>query len=362
MDEVVSVVEEKKLSSASNFFPWRRYFARTLDLSIYNMAFVSFYMLAFNTDLTGINTVFATIVSLVLMVIIEPLLISKFGTTIGKFVFGIYIRDKDEKLPTYSQAFQRTCQAMIFGMGLQIPLLTIYTNWKSYSTYKNIVDLPWEFYTNIYLKDKKFVRIIAYLLVCGLVIAMLVLSDGLAGMPKHRGDITVSEFVENYNDYLDYTNFEQSLEGVFMGGSEVRRLNANGEFTSNGISLNNSQYDFTISYIEEDGIMKGFEVTTLCTSEANVYLDTQIEILALSKVFVKSQKGAKMFDDEDLLALMSGIIENNGVDFTTNYFNLTCSQEVESEGYVDEMYGFLTPTESGKHYYKSVYKVNVFEY
>ncbi len=176
--------EDGKLRSASSFFPWRRYFARGLDLLIYDYLFKCFSMVVLGYDsFSGEDEVFYIIMLYVVMVLIEPLLLAKFGTTFGKFIFGIYIRDLDEKLMTYSSAFKRTYTLIVMGLGLGIPVISLMTLIKSYSKYRKNEYLAWEDNSNIYLKDTKVLRIFAFLVVVCLMIFMIAFTTGVFEMP-----------------------------------------------------------------------------------------------------------------------------------------------------------------------------------
>ncbi len=361
VQENVSIENKKKFVSASKFFPWRRYFARLMDLVIYDMLFRIFCILVFRIEsIDGGIQIFYTIVSLLIMIMIEPVLISKFGTTLGKFTFGIYIRDYDDKLLSYKEAFRRTRTVMIFGLGLQIPFVSLYTNWKSYRHYKTCLDLPWEDYSKTYLKDKNVLRFVCYLGVLSLLVVALVVCDQFARMPAHRGDISVADFVENYNNYLDYDDIKLSKDVVvFDDVKETRRLDNNGQFEvysgNNMPNLNN--YDVVnISYIEEDGIMTGFEFTLVGEGNNEMYTPFIYETVALLTVFIKTQDDYD-FLSEDYIETLEYVLLHYYEDFEITTDGINISQDVEIKGY-DNFDGImLYPIDGEEQYYKYTLKV-----
>ncbi len=361
MELETSSKNENMLESISDFFPWRRYFARTLDLIIYNFAFRSFCMLVlrYQNENYGMAELINIIASMVLMVLIEPLLISKFGTTLGKYVMGIYVRGKDGKLLTNKEAFNRTYSVLIFGVGLQIPFFSIYTNVKSYSVYKNKKSLPWEYDNSSYLKDKKFLRIIAYMVVVIVASFIVAICDFTARAPKNKGDITVAEFASDYNRLLDYEDLR-----VKADNGSTKRLSESGQFVTESDNLLDTYSqldDITLTYIEEDGIMKGFELTMSGSTQGAIYDSGIYEAIALIDIFVKSQESYSIFSEE-LVDSLNYILKNycDGFDLTVEGVRIT--QVVENQGYDDYNNILLFPAPgTDKPYYKSTLRVVIEE-
>ncbi len=161
MENDISFGRVKTLHSVSDFFPLRRYYARTLDLLIYNLFAQLFFKLVLGINVIGVRGYFFdTFVALVVMFMFEPIFLAVIGTTFGKCVLGIHVRDNYEKLLSYRQAIARTSMVMTFGMGLQIPILSHYTHHNSYEIYYSVEPLSWDENTTCYLKDKRIIRII----------------------------------------------------------------------------------------------------------------------------------------------------------------------------------------------------------
>ncbi len=160
-----------KIKSASDFFPIRRMLARFLDFQIYNLLIVCFFMLVLENDIFGwINNFLDIVFVFTLTLLFEPILICLTGTTIGKFIMGISIKDKSGKRIGYVDALKRTCGVLVFGLGLQLPIIGVYAPWKSYISYKENGTLPWEGFGISYLRDNNFLRFIIYFVVMGFMI------------------------------------------------------------------------------------------------------------------------------------------------------------------------------------------------
>lgn len=70
-----------------------------------------------------------------LMVPLEALLLSAFGTTPGKWLMGLRVHSRDGGLLTFSQAMERECAVLSQGQGLEISVWSLWRRYKSYQAY-----------------------------------------------------------------------------------------------------------------------------------------------------------------------------------------------------------------------------------
>lgn len=118
--------------------PWRRYWARNFDLLLYNSAVsLLFERFVLRESLTVLFT-------LVAMLLVEPLLLLLFGTTPGKAIFGIRVTDPEDGKLGYGEGLERTWMVLWEGMALNIPLISLYFQYKSLVAAENSEQLSWE--------------------------------------------------------------------------------------------------------------------------------------------------------------------------------------------------------------------------
>jgi len=139
--------------------PWRRYWARCLDFSLYG-TLVSLLLADFQNRLLyiPIGTLFA-------LLLIESALLSLFGTTVGKAIFGIRVRDPEGGNLSYSAALERTWTVLWEGEALRIPLICLYFQYKGLHLAEQELPLSWESESELTYQDDKLWRYGLYVLV-----------------------------------------------------------------------------------------------------------------------------------------------------------------------------------------------------
>lgn len=104
-------------------FPWQRFFARLLDGQIYRTLWMLLLpALGFNMlkNSRG-GMLFLELLTLGTMFLLEPLLLSRFGTTPGKWLFGLRVTSPDGRKLTYAEGRERTAYLFWYGIRLNLP-------------------------------------------------------------------------------------------------------------------------------------------------------------------------------------------------------------------------------------------------
>lgn len=149
----ISAAKEDLLSP--HIHPWRRYFARMVDLVIIgNIASVIFAVLLnifisqYSDLISNFSAEEKTIYYLLLLsfiyVPIEALFLSISGTTLGKFIFGISVLSKNRIKIGFANALERTLSVWIKGLALGIPGISFFTILYSYSKLKDNGITSWD--------------------------------------------------------------------------------------------------------------------------------------------------------------------------------------------------------------------------
>lgn len=264
--------------------PWRRFFARSFDLSVYSVIWNTFLTLAVNLHLesrTGLSWTLAELIaSACLMFLMEPALLTLTGTTPGKFLFGIHVSGTDgDRLP-YGMALARTWGVFGKGMGYFIPGYQLFRQYRSYKECKNGEMLYWEM-DSVLCLDRRFLpaRAAVYLASFAVFAGVNFWINQFGAVPVHRGDITVAEYCENFNRLQDYYGIKAPLnypqEGAPLviveagGHSAAMRLKEDGTWEKGESTIilpSGEEYPELplIRFTEEGGVMTGLHFTISC--------------------------------------------------------------------------------------------------
>lgn len=141
--------------------PMRRLWARTLDFTFYNLVL---YLVAPGLfQVEGFN-LFLIVAEILMLIVIEPFLLSTVYTTPGKLVFGMTVTSLDGRRLTYKEALNRTLLVLQHGLGFCAPFLKEYMQISSYVTVENGGELIWEQNSELNIRDSKTWRYIVFAL------------------------------------------------------------------------------------------------------------------------------------------------------------------------------------------------------
>jgi uncharacterized RDD family membrane protein YckC len=123
--------------------PWPRFFARCIDIMLFAIL-IGIILGIFSPGLLEINDTILGILLTLAFVFAEPLMFSTWGTTPGKWLLTIKVRNLDGTRMTYSKALDRSLLVWIKGLGLGIPIVTLFTQLYSYNTLKKKGVASWD--------------------------------------------------------------------------------------------------------------------------------------------------------------------------------------------------------------------------
>jgi curved DNA-binding protein CbpA len=120
--------EPIKTEDNVNHHAWRRFFARIVDIYTLGFAWLFLIFITLNylsVDMSAFikaldNDIVAGWIMAFLWIPVESFLLSTFGTTPAKWLFGISVTTSDGNRLTFSQAFKRSFLVAIQGMSLGI--------------------------------------------------------------------------------------------------------------------------------------------------------------------------------------------------------------------------------------------------
>lgn len=321
--------------------PWRRFLARMLDFQLYAWLVTLVWNGLLNQPfITGLlHDFLQTAAAMGIMFWVEPLFLSAFGTTPGKWIFGITVCNQDGKKLTFSQGMRRTGKVLIWGMGLQLPLVDIYRKYRSYRTYVDGQELVWDRDRDDMGRDEQFEvscgeqevwkTVFVYIMIVGIILGSSELLSMRRQLPPNRGELTVEEFSENYNYYV---NMMYGMEGNIPLESSF--LDENGQYRQeeNTVVIRMLYYETPQwKYRTENGILKdaSFEISIRTAEPVSNYKESMMYgMLALGG----AGKDASVWNP-----VMNQLIERvdeigyGDYSFTDYGLRVTCQMEYDGE-------------------------------
>lgn len=140
--ENVRVVEPAK-HAVSQVRPWVRYLARMTDLWIFSIM-VGIAIGIYFPSLLNVPSVVLTMGILFVWVFQESILLTNCGTTPGKWLFKITVRDSRGRKLSFSDALNRSFSVLLKGMGAGIPIISLISLLGSRSKLKRDGITTWD--------------------------------------------------------------------------------------------------------------------------------------------------------------------------------------------------------------------------
>lgn len=312
--------------------PWRRFFARRFDLLLYGTAWCILGLLVLQkspaTETGSAWFSISALLSVLMMVFLEPLFLSTWGTTPGKWLLGLRVTNNTGQKLTYGEGVYRTVQALWSGAGFFIPIVEIFRGYQRYYDCTEGKTMAWEWDSELVLQDEKSWRIFATV---GSVAAqfLLILLCGLfISRPVHQGALTVAQFAENYNRQAEIRDFESRIDPQ---GRWTDRPRPDG-----GVVIHMTDIDPPdFVYNEADGQMTGltFSLTVEGDTDSMVPLFTNRRLLAVY-AFVQAHDPTPLRTKE-IDALIQEMADDPFADAEHTIHGVRISWQLEHSGYFE---------------------------
>nr|SPS06268.1 membrane protein of unknown function [Candidatus Nitrotoga fabula] len=163
--EPKSPVDQSKSFLGGQHHPWRRLFARTVDIC--TAGFLLFLLLIFALSAmmpeqaAGFakameNPIIANVMQILVWVPAESVFLSLFGTTPAKWLFGIKVVHPGGELLSIPEALNRSFLVFLQGVGLGIPFVALFTQLFAYRRLTKTGTTLWDTSANAVILHKKW--------------------------------------------------------------------------------------------------------------------------------------------------------------------------------------------------------------
>lgn len=324
--------------------PWRRYFARGIDLALVGLpvSFVQYVLLHRNyTTVSRWEDIVCALIGWGLLLLLEPLLLARFGTTAGKWCMGITVTRPDGERLSYGEALERTAAVWLYGAGLGISIVELVCNYRSYRRYMNGEELAWESGSIERFDERGTGRmVLLYAAITALSLALTLAMGLSAALPPNRGELTVAEFAENVNYYRTFFDFgtrwtlDSSGEWVENEYENVIYFGGGGEPTP-------------FTYTVEDRTLRAVHWAYTETAET-IYgtgnENARMAYLALAA----AQKGTSLFNIRNVVKQIGSNSWAGDADYSAAWKNVEMRYDARIEGEYYYSEGFFLSVQDGQ--------------
>lgn len=355
--------------------PWRRYFSRVIDWSLYMLIWGLVLSIIFHVNIlkmSWMGLIIEVIVTAGILLLIEPVLLSRFGTTPGKMFFGLRVSAESGARLKWREAFHRTWIVLKKGLGFYIPIYCLVREYKSYRDCKAGENLEWEEENMLWLNRRYMpIRIV------GAAFLMLLLTGATfyiwqaGAVPQNRGNITTMQYVENFNEMQKFYQIDHQLnlpEFDFLSDS---RLQLTGDGTWE--KINGSTYIVgtadtyasipQLYFTQTDGELTGVSFSSEYKNE-NIEITSYGDLMALTAMcYICAQDDYNFITDPPFL-LYRRIKESADTfhDFTLSEAGITVEASFQCQGYEYRQAQFsdsdvLVPIYGKQAYFQVKYKI-----
>ena len=163
--QTTSPVDQSKTFLGGQHHPWRRLFARTVDICTAGFALFLLLIFAFSATMpeqaAGFakaveNPIIASVVLYLIWLPAETLLLSLFGTTPAKWLFGIRIEHPGGNLLSLAEALNRSFLVFVQGVGFGIPFVALFTQLFAYRRLTKTGTTLWDTSASAVVLHKKW--------------------------------------------------------------------------------------------------------------------------------------------------------------------------------------------------------------
>lgn len=200
--------------------PIRRFLARTLDYNLMALVLLAIQLFVFqnpSSDSAILDWLGGYLI-LLPMLAVEAVLLHLWGTTPGKWLLGLSLRDRQGKKLSLARALRRSRLLFSKGYGYNIPIYNLYRHYKSFRICAELEPLPWDQDETTSLADDVAYTAAPFCTFHGvrwtaavLLVLFTAVSMTFAALrPPCRGDLTVAELSRNYNHIVTFFHLNLS--------------------------------------------------------------------------------------------------------------------------------------------------------
>ncbi len=161
--------------------PWIRLWARWLDLYVFSiiLGFIVGVMSPQSVELVGEYQILFAILFLMIFPFFEAIMLSLWGTTVGKYAFNIRVTTSEGHKLAYESALRRSFRVWFTGLGLGIPVVMQIAMFVGYRQLRQNKISPWDANTHSQVLHRKIssLRVFFVVMIFVLIFAFILITS-----------------------------------------------------------------------------------------------------------------------------------------------------------------------------------------
>ena len=336
--------------------PWRRFFARSLDLSLCSLLWmaVCLFLFRWHPDNTWPIRLLNSYVAYGILLVTEPVLLCTWGYTPGKWIFGLAVRSPLGQKLTWGKAVDRTWGVFARGEGYGIPFYRLWRKYKCYCQCKDGEPEAWEEDTSYTIRDTRVRRCWGFVAARAALIGLSVFLALQSMLPIHRGPLTPEQYAANVNDMMRILG-DDSPVYLDDTGHWVQDTTWGDGFL---MDLDGPPPDHQLTVDEDTGLVTAVKLEVARTgAKATAAPIFQQQVAALCFAAAQGRyNGFTWWSSGILDAIANQPFES----YTLQAGDVTITQTVETRGYESSSSGMLFSLEGGTDtYYHLVFTLEL---
>lgn len=336
--------------------PWRRFFARSLDLSLCSLLWmaVCLFLFRWHPDNTWLIRLLNSYVAYGILLVTEPVLLCTWGYTPGKWIFGLAVRSPLGQKLTWGKAVDRTWGVFARGEGYGIPFYRLWRKYKCYCQCKDGEPEAWEEDTSYTIRDTRARRCWGFVAARAALIGLSVFLALQSMLPIHRGPLTPEQYAANVNDMMRILG-DDSPVYLDDTGHWVQDTTWGDGFL---MDLDGPPPDHQLTVDEDTGLVTAVKLEVARTgAKATAAPIFQQQVAALCFAAAQGRyNGFTWWSSGILDAIANQPFES----YTLQAGDVTITQTVETRGYESSSSGMLFSLEGGTDtYYHLVFTLEL---
>ena len=336
--------------------PWRRYFARSLDLGLCSLLWmtVCLFLFRWHPDNTWPIRLLNSYAAYGILLVLEPVLLCTWGYTPGKWIFGLAVRNPLGQKLTWGKAVDRTWGVFARGEGYGIPFYRLWRKYKCYCQCKDGEPEAWEEDTSYTIRDTRARRCWGFVAARAALIGLSVFLALQSMLPIHRGPLTPEQYAANVNDMMRILG-DDSPVYLDDTGHWVQDTTWGDGFL---MDLDGPPPDHQLTVDEDTGLVTAVKLEVARTgAKATAAPIFQQQVAALCFAAAQGRyNGFTWWSSGILDAIANQPFES----YTLQAGDVTITQTVETRGYESSSSGMLFSLEGGTDtYYHLVFTLEL---